>query len=196
MEESNQGSIADPRIVELIEKYKKSHYGERWQPQAEKVAATIVQGIESRDYGQLHNLKYFDVAKFSRALFTLLTGIKLPKAQGKSDVVIREFCTVESIERCEFEQIKGNADEASERLRQQQVSYNGGIINGQQWVDAVVNEGFQHLEEEKGHQVKLCKRDQNGITTAFYLLKDWDFIAYATYVIKVMEKDEKESNQG
>ena len=187
----------DPRIVELIGKYRLDPcYGEGWT-YGETAAKKVVDGVESRDYGKLHALKYMDTMKFSREVFRLLTGIKLPKAQRDSDVILREFCTSESIKQHEFDQIRRWGEVAAGRLRQSQVNHNGVVINGQQFLDELIADGFCHLEEEthKGRKRLKLGKLEHGCLSTYYLLKSSDAKAYAAYAVKEVGKVKGDGNQ-
>lgn len=112
-------------ITDLIKPFKRDpDYGPNWQ-YGERAARGILEGVETRDYAKLIGLKDRGRAKFGRKVFTLLTGIKLPRTQRDSEARLREFCTPASIEAYEFSRLEQFGKEAAARLQQQRVADGG-----------------------------------------------------------------------
>lgn len=154
------------------------------------IANQLIAGLEAQDYSQIWMLENAE-SKFSRDVFTLLTGIKLPKTQRDSRIKLREMSTPESVEKYEFEQAKRFGEQAALRLREQRISHQGAEMNGQQFLDAVIADGFRQLTEETKKGRKEVRLGKLG---TFFILKSWESRAYARYALLLIAKGEHDGH--
>lgn len=178
-----------PEIIALIEKYKlDKNYGANWKG-GDAAARRVIKGVETKDYALLAGLKNTD-NKFYREVFNLISGLKLPKTQRDSETMVREFVTPESIEVYEWNQIKQWGEDAIEGLNRSTIEHGGVVLTHKQFLDAIIQKGFRHLEVVRNRSNRNETRLSNGDGT-FFILKQYGFSTYAKYAIGLLEREEK-----
>lgn len=180
----------DEKILRLIEEFKADpQYGHNWT-YGEKAAQKIIKGVEAKDYRELHGLKYPDTAKFSRAVFHILTGIKLPKTQKGSEAALKAFATPESIKAYEWEILERDATNAATSLEQEMLWTGKESISRKDFIDRAIADGFIDTEEcsvgsRSRTRPALRLRKPDG---SHYLLKEWNEMVYARYAVAIAQK--------
>ena len=146
------------RYANLVDKYTQK-FGEAWEARAPGIIDKVVAAIETQDFGYLRQLSYIKQNPFSREIFVLLTGIKLPATQRGTLVALETYCGAEKVRAWQ----EGRACQKVERQAEQRVKYlkdlpcqvdlarrvihDGVQMSYSEFIRALVTEGYNHLEE-------------------------------------------------
>lgn len=89
----------------------------------------------------------------SREVFTILTGVDLPRLQNEALAVIESFIGTEALAAHsaaqEAERVRRELSYISERLGRRQVRFEDALISMRDFIDTVIARGYTHLREVK-----------------------------------------------
>ncbi len=157
------------KYANLVEKYTQK-FGEAWEARAPGIIDKVLAAIETQDFGYLRQLSYVKQNPFSREIFVLLTGIKLPATQRGTLVALETYCGAEKVrawqESRASQKIERQAERRGKYLKDlprqvdlaRRVIHDGVQMSYSEFIRALVRQGYNHLEEA-----------QNGATIVYRL---------------------------
>jgi hypothetical protein len=149
----------DPRLETLVEKYlaKARRGGDDARYYTRERLGQLIErtrrAVEARDYETLRPLRFRELNPFSREVFTILTGVELPRLQKEALAVITDFVGAEAVAAYEAgkESERAEREFASlrERLGRRQVRFEGAVVTTREFIDTVISRGYTSLREVK-----------------------------------------------
>jgi len=176
------------KYANLVDKYTQK-FGEAWEARAPGIIDKVVAAIETQDFGYLRQLSYIKQNPFSREIFVLLTGIKLPATQRGTLVALETYCGAEKVLAWrESQTIQKKARQAEQREkylkdlprqvdRARRVIYDGVQMSYSEFIRALVTEGFNHLEEHQAGATPIYRlSNANRTFYQFRRTREGDYI--------------------
>jgi hypothetical protein len=151
---------APDRYAALITKYiaiaarssgkNKKHYTEPLLRDLIKRAETA---IETLNYESLRSLRFRDLNPFSREVFTLITGIQLPRLQVECLKVVEEFVGPERVAAYHAAKQQARTERdfgyLSQRLANRRVKFEKQQMSMKEFIDLIISRGYRILGESK-----------------------------------------------
>lgn len=178
----------DPRLDALVEKYlaKALRGGDdaRYytRERLEQLMERTRRAVETRDYEILRSLRFRELNPFSREVFTILTGVELPRLQKEALAVIERFVGAEKVAARaaaqEAERARREFTYLHERLGRRHVRFEDAVITTRDFIDTVIARGYTHLREVKrGAATEYRISNESGVA---FVLRRRDERDYAS----------------